>query len=206
MQTGELLDCPFCNFTDHDHYFLLQHVETIHPEGGQPSPFAVREELAHQVESRDQEMEGARDTSSEYIECQCGEFCFPTELESHLEMHYAEGVGFDEATKTPADVPVPGSTPYPGKASFPQMEYSSSPTPLHIITAGPSLPIPIRSVVERSHRSTNRKGGNAVRDFIDVLRHSTSPPSRKPSQATRNRIPRRLGVRKSSSISCKQFC
>ncbi len=193
MKTAELLDCPFCNFTDHDHYFLLQHVETIHPEGGRPSPFAVREELTHQVELPAEEMEGIRDSSSEYTECQCGEFCLLTELDSHLEMHYAEGVGFDETSRIPVG---PESTLYPGRASSPQME----------LTSGPSRPIPIRSVVERTHRSASRKSGNAVRDLIDVLRHSTTPPSKKPSQAPRNRVPRRLGVRDGRNAFEKQRC
>lgn len=192
MKTGELLDCPFCNFTDHDHYFLLQHVETIHPEGGRPSPFTVRDEVTHQLEPPVEEMEGARDSSSEYIECQCGEFCLLTEFESHLDMHYAEGMGFDETPKTPADQASSGDILSPGKASPPQMEITL-PSPLHIVTSGPSQPIPIRSVVECSHRSASRRSGNAVRDFMDVLRHSTSPTPTKPSQATRNRVPRRLG-------------
>lgn len=207
MKTGELLDCPFCNFTDHDHYFLLQHVETIHPEGGGPSPFAVRDEVTHQLEPLAQEMEGARDNSSEYIECQCGEFCLLTEFESHLDMHYAEGMGFDETPRTPvasADKAASGNILSPGKASPPQME-NTSPGPLRMVTSGPSQPIPIRSVVEHSHRSTNRRSGNAVRDFMDVLRHSTSSTSMKPSQAIRNRVPRRLGVHDTSNL-CKYPC
>ena len=205
METGGLLDCPFCDFTDRDHYFLLQHVETIHPEGGRPSPFAVGEELAHQAERPAEEMEGARDASSEYIECQCGEFCLLTEFESHLEMHYAEGMGFDETPRKTADVAAPGSTLYPRKASSPQMEYSSPSTPLHLVTSCPSRAIPIRPVVEPSNRSTDRKSGNAVRDFIDVLRHSTSPPFRKPPQVPRNRVPRRLGVRCTSKTFDNQL-
>lgn len=192
MNTGELVDCPFCGFTDHDHYFLLQHVETVHPEGGRPSPFAAREDLTHRVEPPAEETEGASDNSSEYIECQCGEFCLFTEFESHLEMHYAEGMGVDETSKTQANVAAPGSTLDPGKAPSPQMDFPS-PTSLHIVPSGPSRPIPTRSVVDRSHCSTGRKSGNAVRDFIDALCHSTSPPSRKSSQATCNRFPRRLG-------------
>lgn len=200
MKTGELLDCPFCAFTDHDHYFLLQHVETIHPEGGRPSPFAVREQPTHQVEPPIDEMEGATRTSSDYIECQCGEFCLLTELESHLDMHNAEDMGFDEVSRAAAGVAAPESTFHPGEASSPRMEYPV-PTPPHIVTSDPSRPIPIKSVVERSHRSTSRKSGNSVRDFIGVLRHSTSPPSRKSSQAARNRVPRRLGVRDSGHVS-----
>lgn len=196
MPIREPLDCPFCNYTDHDHYFLLQHVETVHPEGGRPSPFAVGVEVTRERESPVAETTGVRNSSSEYIECQCGEFCLLTEFESHLEMHYAERIGFDETSRNSAHTAASEAIIRHGKDSSPQMELSS-PTPLQFVTSGPSQPIPIRSVVERSHRSTGRKSGNAVRDFIDVLRHSTSPQSRKPTQAARNRAPRRLGVRDS---------
>lgn len=205
MKTSDLLGCPFCDFTDHDHLFLLQHVETIHPEGGQPSPFAVREELIHQVEPPAEETEGARDSSSGYIECQCGEFCLLAEFESHFEMHYAEGMGSDGTSIAPAGATAPEPTTYRGKALSPQMEFPP-PTPLHIVTSGPSRPVPIRSVVEHPHRSSNQKSRSAVRDLIDVLRHSTSPPPRKPSQAARNGVPRRLGVRESNSTVCKSVC
>ena len=194
MKTGEPLDCPFCHYTDHDHYFLLQHVETTHPEGGRPSPFTVREHLIHQVDQPAEEMEGTKDTSSEYTECQCGESCLLTEFESHLEMHYAEGLGWEEPSRAPADSAAPNSTIYPSKASSSQADFVS-PTPFHIVTSGPSRPIPIRSVVERSQRGTSRKNGNALRDLVDVLRHPTSLPSKNSSRAARNRVPRRLGVR-----------
>ena len=192
----EPLDCPFCSFTDNDHYFLLQHVETVHPEGGRPSPFAVGVEVTRKREIPVEETTGVQNSSSEYIECQCGEFCLLTEFQNHLEMHYAERIGFDETSRASADTAASEAIIRQGKDSPPQME-SSSPTPPQFVTSGPSQPIPIRSVVERSHRSTGWKSGNAVRDFIDVLRHSTSPPSRKPAQAARNRAPRRLGVRDS---------
>ena len=198
MKTGDLLNCPFCDFIDHDHIFLLQHVETIHPEGGQPSPFAVREELEeliHPVEAPAEEMEGARDDSPEYIECQCGEFCLLTEFESHLELHYAESMGFDETSKAPVDVAAPDTT-----------IHRASNTPIHIVTSGPSRAVPIRSVVDRPHRSSGRKTGSAVRDLVDVLCHSTSPPSKKLSQPARSRVPRRLGVRDSSSIVRNTIC
>ena len=198
MKTGDFLDCPFCDFIDHDHMFLLQHVETIHPEGGQPSPFAIREdleELIPPVEPPVEKMEGVRDDSSEYIECQCGEFCLFTEFESHLEMHYAESMAFDETSKAPVDVTAPDST-----------VHRASNAPIHIVTSGPSRLVPIGSVVDRPHRSSSRKSGSAVRDLVDVLCHSTSPPSRKLSQPARSRVPRRLGVRDSSSIVGNSTC
>ena len=38
----ESFSCPFCSFSDQDSYFLLQHVELIHPENGE-SPFIATE-------------------------------------------------------------------------------------------------------------------------------------------------------------------
>ena len=194
MNIGELLSCPFCDFTDQDHFFLLQHIEAIHPEGGQPLPFAVREELIHPVEPAE-EMKGARDNSSGYMECQCGEFCLLTEFESHLEMHYAESMGFDETFRAPADATTPEST-----------LHRASPAPIHIVKSGPSRPVPIRSVVDLPHRSSSRNRASGVRDLIEVLRLSTSPPSRKPSQGARNRVPRRLGVRESTGMVFDNIC
>ena len=205
METGELLDCPFCDFTDHDHFFILQHVETIHPEGGRPSPFAVREQLPDQVEPSDEDMEGARDTPSRYIECQCGEFCLLAEFESHLEMHYAEGMCFDQTLRAPADAAGPTSTLFSGEVSSPQVDFAS-PTPIHVPKSGHNRPVPVRSVVDRPHCSSSRKGGNAVRELFDVLRHSTSPSSRKPPQVARNRVPRRLGVRGTVSVLGSHVC
>ena len=151
-----------------------------------------------------EETTGVQESSSEYIECQCGEFCLLTEFQSHLEMHYAERIGFDETSRASADIAASEAIIRHGKDSSPQMKFSS-PTPLPLVTSGPSQPIPIRSVVERSHRSTGRKSGNAVRDLIDVLRHSTSPPSRKAAQAARNRAPRRLGVSDRIYYFSRQF-
>ena len=196
METGQLLDCPFCDFTEHDHFFLLQHVETIHPEGGRPSPFAIREQLPDQIEPP---REGARDGPSRYIECQCGEFCLLEEFESHLEMHYAEGMCFDQTLSATADATAPTSTSFPGGVLSTQMDFPS-PTPLHIPA------VPVRSVGDRQHCSSSRKSGSAVRDFIDVLCHPTSPSSRKSSQVARNRVPRRLGVRETDSVLCDHVC
>ena len=200
MEIGELLDCPFCDFTDHDHLFLLQHVETIHPEGGRPSPFAVREQLPGEAEFAAEDVEGARDGSSRYIECQCGEFCLLAEFESHLEMHYAEGMCIDQTLRAPIDAAGPTSTLLTSEVSSPQVDFPS-PTAFHLPTSGPSRSVPVRSVVDRPHCSSTRTSGGAVQDFIDVLRHPTSPSSRKPPPVTRNRVPRRLGVRETGSIS-----
>ena len=195
MKTVQVMDCPFCDFIDYDHFFLLRHVETNHPEGDRPSPFAIREELAHQLEPPASEMEGARDDSSEYLECQCGEFCFLTEIESHLEMHHAEGMGADELLRAPAD-----ATNRPSNALPPRLEFPSRHSPLEA-TSSLNQSFSIRPAIAPLHRKSSRKSGSTVRGLMDALRHSTSSSSSKLSQAARNRVPRRLGVRESDCLA-----
>ncbi|KAK4690854.1 hypothetical protein P7C71_g6031, partial [Lecanoromycetidae sp. Uapishka_2] len=114
--------CPFCDYTNKDHYFLIQHVETVHPEG--TSPFVVSEGASQELNDPDVR-ESTREGSPEYIECQCGEFCVLPEFESHLEMHYAEGIGFDENGRTSPDLAASNSTVHHGGAASPAMEIST---------------------------------------------------------------------------------
>jgi hypothetical protein len=98
--------CPFCDFADSDAYFLTQHVELCHPENGE-SPFIAREspDPARPVSSEDQthtehhENAPQDDTEEEYIDCphDCGESLLTTELQSHLDMHVAEGIALEDA-------------------------------------------------------------------------------------------------------------
>lgn len=197
MKSERALGCPFCNFTDHDHYFLLQHVETIHPEGGRPSPFAVQEKIGEGARYFAEEMECTRKSPADYIECQCGESCLLAKFESHLEMHYAEGISFDEWRSNSAGALMPNSRIlYHGR--FSSITENPRPPTLKGIFSGPSKPIP--TMVKHPHRGTSRKSGNAVRDLIGVLRRPSSPPSHRPSQTSGTRAPRRLGVRTASGV------
>lgn len=191
----ESIDCPFCSFTtkNEDHYKMLYHVETVHPENSHVSPFAVKESNL-EVDSDDaQEMEGAKEHSSEYMECQCGEYCLLTEFESHLEMHYAEGISFDETKKSLADSAALGPTYHQGRALLPSINSPLHPPHEDLIIA-PSRDSK-RSAASRRSRSEGHKSQGLVQDFIDVLRHSTAPPSRKSSNTRPQTGPQRLGVR-----------
>ena len=193
MPPGKPLECPFCNFTNHDDYTLQYHVETSHPEEDGPSPFAVTEDAGQEVEGGIEEAEGANDCASDYIECQCGEFCLLAEFESHLDMHYAEGTSFDETNRTSVDLAVPGSTLYHGRAASPAMQ-SPSPSPVRDVISTTSKSMNIRSKPKEATRSRTGKSQNVVQDFIDVLRHSTTPPPRRVSRSKTSRSPQRLGV------------
>lgn len=104
MEQVEDFMCPFCDFSDHDSYFLLQHVELCHPENGD-SPFIAKH--VEEPASTDPDEEGntrdstdspsGDDIDGRYVVCprHCGETVNIAELSSHVEMHLAEGMMFD---------------------------------------------------------------------------------------------------------------
>jgi zinc finger-containing ubiquitin peptidase 1 len=116
------LSCPFCDFTDEDSYFLLQHVELIHPENGE-SPFIAtgHDEDEGRSSSSNQESNGKEvalqhkqmplsstsslESPSTYIECpyNCGELVASAELTSHTDFHLAENMAFEEETLRPVE-------------------------------------------------------------------------------------------------------
>lgn len=104
----EDLACPFCDFTEKDPYFIIQHVETIHPENGE-SPFIVRdsdresrarcsgdEEAAQQG---NQKPLSQNSEENEYVKCphDCGELVPRAELSIHQNFHVAEEMALTEA-------------------------------------------------------------------------------------------------------------
>ena len=190
MGPEDLPSCPFCNYINRDHYFLLQHVETVHPEG--TSPFNVRDNAGQQIMAPN-ESEGSRESSPEYIECQCGEFCILAEFESHLEMHYAEGAGFDERRTPSPDLIAPKSKLHHSKASSTTME-TSAPLTLQSVVSNSSRNASSKYTARHRSRNTSQKSQNPVMGFIDVLRHSAAPPPRKLAQTSRPKGPQRLGV------------
>lgn len=107
--------CPFCDFTDEDSYFLIQHIELIHPENGE-SPFIVtadgqdegrssssnqeinREEVALLHRAASPSPKPSVEDPATYIECpyNCGELVASAELTSHTDFHLAESMAFEE--------------------------------------------------------------------------------------------------------------
>lgn len=107
----EDLTCPFCDFVDKDDYFLMQHVELIHPENGE-SPFIVKDEsVAAQGLGRPspkqneeaawsdgQPLLSTKSSTNKYIDCPhgCGESILSDELQVHQDLHFAENMAMDE--------------------------------------------------------------------------------------------------------------
>lgn len=106
--------CPLCDFTDRDSYFLLQHVELIHPENGE-SPFIATGDddengrSSSSNQNNDEEEAAVHDkqkhsstlsmeSPATYSECpySCGELVASAELTSHTDLHLAENMAFEE--------------------------------------------------------------------------------------------------------------
>lgn len=115
----ESLSCPFCDFADEDSYFLLQHVELIHPENGE-SPFIVtnkdeaedrsslknaKKDAEEAAGHPEQIPSSSMESPATYTECpyHCGELVASTELTSHTDLHLAENMAFEEGSLRPLE-------------------------------------------------------------------------------------------------------
>lgn len=192
MTPKESLTCPFCPFEDHDANFLVQHVETIHPENGE-SPFIVKDDPRQGDYDPNGQVEGTTDDFSDYLECICGEFCLLNEFDGHLELHDAEGTSFDETVGAVMHVAISESIIQRGKATSPEMENQAL-TPTPSIITGLCASIPITSVERRSrfYGQSCRSDGE-FSNYLDIMRFSASPP-RGPGRTKRQKHSQRLGV------------
>lgn len=195
------LSCPFCDFKDADEYFLVQHVELLHPEGGQ-SPFIAEDEVTQPyssslktIEEGKKLEEGAKGNESppngststdDYVECPtCSEFIVPAESATHQDLHVAENV----QTMEWAEVS--------GEHHYSDLELSTGPcdneNDLQDIAKSFSTEIPrsIRNYDQlKGHKQVDRRRRTSLKDLI------LGPPQRSPlktSTGSTNRS-RRLGV------------
>jgi len=193
----EPLDCPFCVFCSHDHYELLFHVETVHPESTPPSlgphEQASEDPCGEEAGTKDSIPEDSPVKDPDFIECQCGEFCLVAEFESHLEMHYAESMNFDEVQSSPSNPAVQESTLHHGKASSTNVEIPLTSPSKAAVSKSQDF-ASRRTPAHRTSQSDGRKSQGLVQDFIDVLRYSTAPPSRRTSRSKSRKAAQRLGV------------
>ncbi|KAL6712774.1 hypothetical protein ACLMJK_009615 [Lecanora helva] len=128
-----------------------------------------------------------------YVFCGCGEWSLAYEFESHLEMHYAESVNFEEtARRVSSSSAAPRRTIHYGKASSCGMETTPS-SPSRDIVSSLQKNAPLPSIANRRSRGESRKSQGIVQDLIGALRHSSAPPSRRSSRAECQKDPRRLG-------------
>jgi zinc finger-containing ubiquitin peptidase 1 len=191
----EDMPCPFCDFTDKDSYFLMQHVELIHPENGE-SPFIVRDddrqsraycsedEAAAQQDEQRPLSRNSRE--NEYVKCpyDCGELVPSAELPSHQDFHLAEGMALAEAG-LPSEVEL-STGPYDDAQVVKDISN-------HFTT---DIPKSLRNLDQRGPSTPPRSYTKKRSPLKDLLFGSPSAPRRGPikSEAVTDGRTRRLGV------------
>lgn len=105
------MKCPFCQFHDRSSYILLLHIEEMHPDGSASVIPKGNGPIPEPANDPGLDMASSAQ-SPEYIICDvedCGEPILMTELDSHMDLHYAEQValkdfesaGGSEGSRTP---------------------------------------------------------------------------------------------------------
>ena len=196
MEQPAPLLCPFCDFSDHDSYFLLQHVELCHPENGM-SPFLVRDDAGPEHTRLDggetgcpTESSSIDDADEAYMICpqRCGENVTITELPNHMEMHFAEGMAFDGSGATIVDEEQDELQVQDGRALNRQLEARFD----------TSLPEPFRNYNSPSEGQTkmHRHGQNRreLPDWRKLLLGSSSSKKKHRSAKEAHTAVRRLGA------------
>jgi hypothetical protein len=193
--TMEDLLCPFCDFTDKDSYFLMQHVELIHPENGE-SPFIVTDDgrpsrAYHSEDEETAQQDDQRPLSrnskdNEYVECpyDCGELVPSAELSSHKDFHVAEGMALTEAG-------LPSGAQLTGLCNDTQAVRNIS---NHFTT---DIPKSLRNLDQRGPSTPPRNYTKKRSPLKDLLLGSPSSPRRRgpvKSEAVTDGGTRRLGV------------
>ena len=201
---GNLL-CPFCDFADHDSYFLLQHVELCHPENG-VSPFLANDAAVVSDAQLDESNTGCPTDShpmdhadEAYMICPrgCGESVTLAELPNHMEMHFAEGVAIDGNGMTDAGDDEDDLQLRDDRTLDRQLEArfdTSLPESLRNYE-----PLPERQT--QTHRNGQHK--RELPDWRKLLLGSSSSKSKHRSAKAKHAAVRRLGA---SRLLCPKAC
>ena len=184
--------CPFCPFSDSNPYVLAQHVETVHPEDGEPS-FVSRQFLEEDLPTRCEEATTIQEApSQDYIECECGEAIAVSDFEEHAQLHSAE------AADTAADM-----AEIVGRLELSTQDHS---TGLDLLSGpvGSTDPLPMAiespdnhhskrsSKLKQSSRGVDHGSQPSVKDRVALLLGPNA--FRKRSDVAKHRNAKRLGV------------
>ena len=200
--TSEIPTCPFCSFSvksngERDIYAIMHHLELSHPENGQ-SPFIVTDEGGESGRHTPLDEESAslsiaapedEEGGEVYIECpsQCGEVITLTELSSHMELHSAEGLSFDDLRPRSRNASphlhggrVSGSS----ALSYSDVSLFSGST---LVDGSPKK--------HRGHSARRKqKDGYGLKDWKEFFLGPSSKKTRSSISKIRTPVPRRLGV------------
>ena len=191
------VDCPFCPFSDHEPYFLMQHVELCHPENGE-SPFMVKKGAGRQAPGIDDEEDSAStsDASSEdeeYIECECGESVVLKEFGTHTELHCDEGMALDGGEKKATDIAAPRSPLRAGDASFSGAQRTPT-ISLSDVSSNQDDHLKVDTVIKHRSRNIDTKQRHGVNRWRDILLGASSSTARSKTGKDKHKMVRRLGV------------
>ncbi|RAH48341.1 C78 family peptidase [Aspergillus brunneoviolaceus CBS 621.78] len=129
--------CPFCPFSDADSNFVMEHVESCHPDNDiRASNRANRQYADHHLVMQHRQqfsLPGFQDGQPDgYIDCPCGcgETVMEAELPSHLDLHAAEEIALEEdSTRPPNELSEPARTTHKqciGTSSLPKLSLKGS--------------------------------------------------------------------------------
>lgn len=102
-QDMDISSCPFCPFSDTDAHFVTEHIEFCHPEneisGTEHSQFAMQPQGAASECEGPSIWDETEFQAKKYVNCPhgCGEVVTKTELSTHLDLHFAEGVAHEDS-------------------------------------------------------------------------------------------------------------
>ena len=110
MTASAATSCPFCPFSSTSYNGMVQHVDLYHPENGnvEPAQQDDDENGGAPIPKPRTKQKGTNKaevvpTTSEYMECECGETVALAEFEDHRELHLAENID-DGDNGTASDV------------------------------------------------------------------------------------------------------
>ncbi|KAL8847351.1 MAG: hypothetical protein Q9221_007604 [Calogaya cf. arnoldii] len=178
--------CPFCPFSDSNPYFLAQHVETLHPEDGEPS-FVSRHFLEEDLPAECEEATTVREAPSQhFIECECGEAIAPPDFEDHAQLHSAE------AADTAADLAEILPTQLHSTTLNPAAGSVEPTDSIPMTNRSPGIHQPANSSGPRqASRAIDHRSQSATRDRLALLLGSHA--SRKKRDDAKHRDAKRLG-------------
>lgn len=183
--------------SEQDIYTLMHHLELSHPENGE-SPFIVTDDGGRngghtplKEESASSSLAAPEDEEEEaYIECpaQCGEAITLTELSSHMELHNAEGISFDDPTRPRSRNASPHLHGGRASSSGP-LGYSDA-----SLLSGNAL-VDSSPKKYRGHSAQRRhKDGYGLKDWKEFFLGPSSKKARSSKPKKRQHVARRLGV------------
>ena len=196
MDDKNAATCPLCSFSHPDSYYNIQHFELCHPENGD-SPF-IAKAMSKESQNEDGDLDdeaGAMHASPEadYVNCDCGECILSEEYPSHLDMHVAEAMAFEEVDDTSTKVmssstaeckDVPPTTSASSQISNSHLAMDSSQKSSQNVANVPIL----------HSRAPNQRSRYSVNDWLDVLRKPNAFYARVKVAKPRHAAAGRLGV------------